>query len=187
MTLHLNSWRPLALLASPAIRLGLPHFALRAMSATSPDVVKLGPEFATFDDAKLAQMEAITGVLRGRSRDGLLVRPIITRLTETRYFHPGPPARALLKLSQLFEAVRTRPVRMLESAAGGGCLTAALFREVPSAEIKDLQVVCGDLVPEMVELAAARSKKEGWKNVDAKVFDGMVRWKRVSLCLMCGP
>ncbi|GAA5866617.1 hypothetical protein JCM3774_004032 [Rhodotorula dairenensis] len=115
------------------------------MSAPRQDVPKLGPEFATFDDAKLAQMEAIT----------------------------GPPAHDLLKLSNIFEAIRTRPVRMLESAAGGGCLTAALFREVPPAEIKDLEVVCGDLVPEMVELAAARSKQEGWKNVEVKVFDGM--------------
>jgi ubiquinone/menaquinone biosynthesis C-methylase UbiE len=90
----------------------------------------------------------------------------------------GPPAHDLLKLSNLFEAVRTRPVRMLESAAGGGCLTAALFRQVPPEEIKDLEVVCGDVVPEMVELAAARSRKEGWKNVDCRVFDGTVRCRR---------
>ncbi|GAA5968172.1 hypothetical protein JCM8115_001766 [Rhodotorula mucilaginosa] len=114
------------------------------MSTKHDDVRKLAPEFATFDDAKIAQMEAIT----------------------------GPPAHDLLKLSNLFEAVRTRPVRMLESAAGGGCLTAALFRQVPPEEIKDLEVVCGDVVPEMVELAAARSRKEGWKNVDCRVFDG---------------
>lgn len=147
------------------------------MSTDHDDVRKLAPEFATFDDAKIAQMEAITGPFKlvasidGRVRKGGLASCM---LTETRS-QPGPPAHDLLKLSNLFEAVRTRPVRMLESAAGGGCLTAALFRQVPSDEIKDLEVVCGDVVPEMVELAAARARKEGWKNVECKVFDGMVR------------
>ncbi|GAA5976592.1 hypothetical protein JCM10908_005558 [Rhodotorula pacifica] len=115
------------------------------MAHTHEKMAKMAPDFSAFDDGKIAKMEAIT----------------------------GPPARELLALAGVFDAVKTGSVRLLESAAGGGCLTAALFRVVPSSEMKDLEIVCGDVVPEMVSLASARSTKEGWKYVETKIFDGM--------------
>jgi hypothetical protein len=76
------------------------------MSTKHDDVRKLAPEFATFDDAKVAQMEAITGPSRVvASIDGRAGRTCVSHADRDSI--PNRPTRA--RSTQVEQLVRSRP------------------------------------------------------------------------------
>ena len=91
------------------------------------------------------------------------------------------PALELLKQAQLVPNTPPNSI-VLDSAAGGGCVTAAFIRALEkegknanTLADEGTKIVCGDLEPHMVSTATARFKAKGWSNVvDVQKVDVLV-------------
>ncbi|GJN87293.1 hypothetical protein Rhopal_000241-T1 [Rhodotorula paludigena] len=104
---------------------------------------RISPQFAEFKREEAEVMETIT----------------------------GKPCLQILKLAGVLEAVKTKPVKVIENAGGAGILTVVLKENVPASA--DVEVVVGDVEEAMVLIAQDRIRSHGWDKVEAKVIDGM--------------
>jgi len=85
----------------------------------------------------------------------------------------GPPALALLGHCGLLPHPPPDAV-ILDNASGAGVVAARLFGNASASSIKGLQIVCGELSGNMVDMCAKRIERNGWSGAEAKFVDAQV-------------
>ena len=67
---------------------------------------------------------------------------------------------------------------VFDNAAGTGAVASVIYEQAGG---KEVDVLCGDLSPVMVQSVNERIAKEGWKGAKTQIVDAMVRLAHASL------
>ena len=95
-------------------------------------------------------------------------------INSTKSFVSGM-ARPLLQQMGLSGTTTKTPVVVLDLACGSGVVTQELQRELPVGVLEKSRFVAGDSLEALVGIVGKRIEAEGWRNVEARVTDAMVR------------
>ncbi|KAF7986407.1 hypothetical protein HWV62_31259 [Athelia sp. TMB] len=85
----------------------------------------------------------------------------------------GAPAVDLIKQAGLLQTPLQRPPVILDNACGTGIVTSLLYQMMPEENVKNMDLVSGDISTGMVDTVKQRIEENGWKGVKAQVVDGM--------------
>lgn len=85
----------------------------------------------------------------------------------------GPPGARMIEQAGLVDNTQ-EPLVILDNASGAGIVTSLLQDMLDRKATQNAQIMCGDIKPEMVELAQKRIDASRWTSGEAKVVDIMV-------------
>jgi SAM-dependent methyltransferase len=84
-------------------------------------------------------------------------------------------ARPLIQQMGLSGTATKNPVVVLDLACGSGVVTQELQKELPVEILEKSKFVSGDSSEALVGVVGKRVEAEGWRNVEPRVTDAMVR------------
>ena len=87
----------------------------------------------------------------------------------------SPLALLLVKQCGLDRADGSERLVVLDNACGTGAVTLGLYSTLSPAARANIEVVCGDTSPAMVESVQERITQSGWTGATARILDGEVR------------